>query len=109
MKLIRFGNNGNEKPGIELPGGKRIDVSAFGEDYSEDFFSKNGIDRLRKWLEKNTSDCPVINMDTRLGSPVHRPSKIVCIGLNYSDHATESKMQIPPENRHDPFTLKSAH
>jgi 2,4-didehydro-3-deoxy-L-rhamnonate hydrolase len=97
MKLIRFGHATQEKPGLELPDGKRIDTSAFGEDYTEQFFATDGISRLKKWLQTNQSGCPVVSKDTRLGPPVTRPSKIVCIGLNYSDHAKESNMQLPAE------------
>jgi len=97
MKLIRFGAATKEKPGIQLPDGKRIDVSEFGEDYTEGFFTRDGISRLSTWLQANQSSCPVVSNEIRLGPPVHRPSKIICIGLNYSDHATEAKMQLPPE------------
>ncbi|MBC7851620.1 MAG: fumarylacetoacetate hydrolase family protein [Chitinophagaceae bacterium] len=97
MRLIRFGNIGEEKPGIQLPNGKRIDVSAFGQDYSEEFFASGGINLLRNWLEENQRTCPEVSDDVRLGPPIKRPSKLVCIGLNYSDHATESNMQLPPE------------
>ncbi len=95
MKLIRFGNIGQEKPGIQV-GNVRYDVSAFGEDYSEEFFGSNGIDRLREWVDAQDS-LPVVDAYTRLGSPIVRPSKIVCIGLNYADHAAESQMQAPAE------------
>lgn len=97
MKLIRFGEAGKEKPGIELSNGERIDVSSFGEDYSEDFFAGDGLDRLAGWLKQNQDSCSLVPSGTRLGPPVYKPSKIVCIGLNYSDHAAESKMQVPPE------------
>ena len=97
MKLIRFGAATQEKPGVQLPDGKRIDVSGFGEDYTEGFFTRDGVNRLKGWLQTNQSSCPVVSTETRLGPPVHRPSKIICIGLNYSDHATESNMQLPPE------------
>ena len=46
MKLIRFGSPGQEKPGLQLPNGTRIDVSGFGEDYSESFFANDGLRRL---------------------------------------------------------------
>ncbi len=97
MKLIRFGQAGEEKPGIELENGKRIDVSAFGEDYTEDFFGADGINRLKEWLKTNQSSCPVVDNNERLGAPLKRPSKLICIGLNYSDHAAESNMQLPVE------------
>lgn len=97
MKLIRFGENQNEKPGIQLNDGKRIDVSGFGEDYDEHFFGTNGIERLQKWVDENQSSCPVVDGQTRLASPLCRPSKIVCVGLNYAKHAAESGMDIPSE------------
>jgi 2,4-didehydro-3-deoxy-L-rhamnonate hydrolase len=97
MKLIRFGSAQQEKPGIELPDGKRIDISAFGEDYTEQFFGTGGIARLADWLKSNQAFCPEVEKGTRLGPPVYKPSKIICIGLNYSDHAKESNMQIPSE------------
>ncbi len=97
MKLIRFGAPGSEKPGIELDNGKRIDVSAFGLDYSEGFFSENGIEKLKKWLTENLDTCPEIKNVERLGPPVVRPSKMVCVGLNYAKHAEESGMEVPSE------------
>ena len=97
MKLIRFGSEGNEKPGVQLADGSWIDVSAFGEDYNEAFFGNLGIERLKAWLKLNQDDCPVISSDTRLGAPLVRPSKIVCVGLNYAQHAAESGMAIPKE------------
>ena len=97
MKLIRFGKSGQEKPGLELPDGKRIDTSAFGEDYTEQFFTNNGIARLAEWLKTNQSDCPLVDASERLGHAIARPSKIVCIGLNYRDHAEESNMAVPNE------------
>lgn len=97
MKLIRFGKAGQEKPGIELPDGTRIDTSAFGEDYNEQFFDQNGLTRLATWLKDNQGSCPKVGAQERLGSPIGRPSKIVCVGLNYSDHASESNMQLPSE------------
>ena len=97
MKLIRFGRNGQEKPGLELDNGSRIDVSAFGEDYNELFFGSDGANRLAEWLDHNQAQCPKIGEDIRLGPPIARPSKIVCVGLNYAKHAKESGMEVPSE------------
>lgn len=97
MKLIRFGEVGKEKPGVQLENGTRLDVSAFGRDYNEDFFGTDGIDRLKDWLAKNESSCPVVGDNIRLGAPLIRPSKIVCVGLNYAKHAEETGMAIPTE------------
>ncbi|WP_419212006.1 fumarylacetoacetate hydrolase family protein [Maribacter sp. X9] len=97
MKLIRFGAVGNEKPGVELENGDRLNVSGFGEDYTEQFFETNGIDRLNKWLKDHQGECDAVAQTERLGSPICRPSKIVCVGLNYAKHAEESGMSIPKE------------
>ena len=97
MKLIRFGEINKEKPGVLLPDGKKIDVSKFVNDYDEQFFGNQGIEKLNNWLEKNHYSCPVIDNDTRLGPPLVRPSKIVCVGLNYAKHAQESGMDVPEE------------
>lgn len=96
MKLIRFGEAGQEKPGLILEDGQRVDVSAFGEDYDENFFGTNGVERLAKWLD-GQSDLPKVSDDVRLGPSISRPSKIVCIGLNYAKHAAESGMDVPSE------------
>ena len=97
MKLIRFGEPGKEKPGALLPDGSRIDASAFASDYDEAFFGDGGLVRLGSWLEKQASTAPRVAPSVRLGSPICRPSKIVCIGLNYRDHAAETKAEPPKE------------
>jgi len=97
MKLIRFGKPGNEKPGIQLDKGQKIDVSAFGLDYDEVFFGFEGPKKLREWLSLNQENCPKISDNVRLGPPTCRPSKIVCVGLNYAKHAQESGMEVPSE------------
>ncbi len=95
MRLIRFGEPGKEKPGICTPDGRWLDCSAFGEDWNESFFGTDGISRLRSWLEKNQKSCPHVSPDTRLGPPVARPSKIICVGLNYILHAKETGLEVP--------------
>jgi 2,4-diketo-3-deoxy-L-fuconate hydrolase len=95
MKLLRFGEPGTEKPGV-LVNNEIVDVSAFGEDFGEKFFETGGVARLQEWLKKNTS-LPKVGKDVRIGAPFTRPSKIICVGLNYTKHALESKMDIPKE------------
>ena len=95
MKLIRFGVAGNERPGL-ITGDKYVDVSSFVKDYTEDFFEQDGLKKLNDFLKTNP-ELPEINKNIRLGSPVARPSKIVCIGLNYKDHAKETGAAIPAE------------
>lgn len=98
MRLIRFGSLGAEKPGLVLPDGTRVDASAVADDYDEAFFAGDGLARLRAWLEQGeAADAPRIDETARLAPPVARPSKIVCIGLNYHKHAKESKMAVPEE------------
>ncbi|MCH7407887.1 fumarylacetoacetate hydrolase family protein [Belliella sp. DSM 111904] len=95
MKLIRFGNEGQERPGIEDENGVWLDCSAFGSDWNEAFLGDNGTQKLELWLKENQANLPKVDKSTRLGSPISRPSKIVCVGLNYSLHAKESGMAIP--------------
>lgn len=96
MRLIRFGKPGQEKPGL-MATATAFDVSAFGEDYGEHFFATDGINRLRKWWHEHEFDCPQVPAGTRLGPPIQRPSKIICIGLNYADHARETNAPVPKE------------
>ena len=97
MKLIRFGVINEERPGVLLSDGTKRDVSAFVNDYDEAFFLGEGIEKLKVWLKKNKDNCPVVDKNIRLGPPLIRPSKIVCVGLNYAKHALESGMGVPEE------------
>lgn len=93
MKLFRHGPEGQEKPGVFV-NGKHFDVSSFGEDFGEKFFETDGLNRLNKFIQSGTLKEVTVN---RFGSAVTRPSKIICIGLNYADHAKESNMELPKE------------
>lgn len=97
MKLIRYGTYGKEKPGVVLDDGKKIDVSRFTPDFDEAFFTRHDLDELGEWVRLNAHRCPRIDPGERLGCPVGRPSKLVCVGLNYARHAAESGMEIPEE------------
>lgn len=96
MKLIRHGNPGKEKTGVVIDG-KQYDSSAFGEDFDESFFENNGLKRFAGFLSEHKGTLPELPAGTRIGAPVARPSKIVCIGLNYADHAKETNAAIPAE------------
>lgn len=96
MKLIRWVNGNKPSTGIIL-NDEYVDTSSFGEDYNETFFEKDGIDRLQKFVESNQDRLPKLSKDIQLASPIARPSKIVCIGLNYADHAKETNAQVPKE------------
>ena len=95
MKLIRFGEPGQEKPGVVLDG-KRYDASSITRDYDETFFADGGIAKLQAALDKKPS-LPEVAATVRWAAPQARPSKIICIGLNYADHAAESNMALPKE------------
>jgi 2-keto-4-pentenoate hydratase/2-oxohepta-3-ene-1,7-dioic acid hydratase in catechol pathway len=97
MKLIRFGPVDQEKPGVAI-GDKNFDVSGFIQDYNEAFFSNGGLLHLGWMLEQYKNMLPQVPAGTRLGSPIARPSKIICIGLNYADHAKETNA-TPLQNR----------
>ena len=94
MKLIRFGEPGKEKPGI-IENDRWYDVSSFIKNYDEDFFVNDGINKLKKIVAENI--LPEVDSSQRLGCPVHRPSKVICIGLNYAKHAKETGAQVPEE------------
>ncbi|AYQ31471.1 fumarylacetoacetate hydrolase family protein [Runella sp. SP2] len=97
MKLFRFGAFEQEQPGVILSDGRKVNVAAFGEDFNEAFFATDGLSRLADWLTIHADTCPEVSEDVRLGSAIARPSKIVCIGLNYAKHAAESGMDVPKE------------
>ncbi len=97
MKLIRFGERGAERPGLLLTDGTRIDASGFGADWDERFFAGDGLVWLSEWARTNSARAPQVSEDERLGPCVARPSKIVCIGLNYADHARETGAKVPAE------------
>lgn len=95
MKLFRYGIKGDEKTGVII-NDKKYSTAALNEDYNEKFFSTDGLKRLATFIE-NSKDLPEVSYDEHLSSAVARPSKIVCIGLNYAKHAEETKAKIPEE------------
>jgi 2,4-didehydro-3-deoxy-L-rhamnonate hydrolase len=96
MKLIRWTNGNKVSTGIII-NEEYYDTSSFGEDYNEEFFASEGLNRLKKFIEGKKDQLPKLSKDVRLASPIARPSKIVCIGLNYADHAKETNAQVPKE------------
>lgn len=99
MKLVRFGEKGMERPGIWLDDGRILDVRALAfhiEDYNEHFFSHHGLEQLRVLLDDPGAQY-IDAESVRLGPPVARPSKIICVGANYADHAKEFGHKIPTE------------
>ena len=96
MKLIRFGEKGSEKPGV-LVGSERRDCSAYFDDWNRNFFINSGLEKLSNLIERNLDGLPVVDAGVRWGACVARPGMILCVGLNFSDHAKEAKMAIPEE------------
>jgi 2,4-didehydro-3-deoxy-L-rhamnonate hydrolase len=96
MKLFRFGPPGKEKPGVIMQNIK-YDVSAFGQDYTDDFFANDGLNKLKHFVESFPEKLSLLTSNYRLGPVVHKPGKLICIGLNYKDHAREINANIPTE------------
>ncbi|SDF56964.1 2-keto-4-pentenoate hydratase/2-oxohepta-3-ene-1,7-dioic acid hydratase (catechol pathway) [Mucilaginibacter pineti] len=94
MKLIRFGETGQEKPGVLIGEDQRIDLSSAFSDWDRKFFQEGGIESLKNL---DLTVFPQISNDVRWAACVARPGKVLCIGLNYSDHAAESGMPLPSE------------
>lgn len=95
MKLVRFGIQGSERPGVQI-NGKRKDLSMHFHDWDRKFFREDGLKILESRLQ-NDLFLPDVPDQVRWGAPIARPGKVLCIGLNYSDHARESGMAIPEE------------
>jgi 2-keto-4-pentenoate hydratase/2-oxohepta-3-ene-1,7-dioic acid hydratase in catechol pathway len=96
MKLIRYTENGHVKTGVAIAD-KYYDTAAFGEDYNESFFNTYGLSRLQDYIKSAGDNLPELSKGIKLASPIARPSKIICIGLNYADHAKETGAIPPPE------------
>ncbi len=97
MKLIRFGAPGKEKPGIIDEQNQWLDASAVAGDFTPEFFEGDGLKKLRNWYNEPSDEKKVADASQRLGPPVAGTGKIVCVGLNYADHAKEGGMDIPQE------------
>ncbi len=95
MKLFKFIERGKAKCGVELDG-KNYSVAKYFKDYDEKFFETDGLTRLKEIVQSGNAT-PLLSKKINYAAPVARPSKIVCIGLNYAKHAAESGMAIPPE------------
>lgn len=96
MKLTRFGVAGAEKPGVLLNDGRRKDLSDYFTDWDRSFFNNDGLKKLENLLQKSEL-LPEVADEERLGACIARPGKVICIGINYADHAAEAGMPIPAE------------
>ena len=92
MKLARIGERGSEVPAVLDRDGVHRDVSSLVSDFTPEFFAGDGTERLRS---SDLSALPAV--EGRIGAPIARPSLILCVGLNYVDHANESSMKVPEE------------
>ena len=97
MKLVRFGSFAQERPAIIDAQGHRRDVARYAVDFDRVFFDAGGIERLQRLTADEIAACPLVPKEARWGAPVARPGKVICIGLNYADHAAEAGMAIPQE------------
>ena len=101
MLLMRVGSPGSEKPAVRLPGmpeAAYVDVSDIVGDFDEAFFGAGGIARIEPEVRRRARSGSLAQLgDQRVGPPIGRPHQIVCIGLNYADHAAETGMALPAE------------
>ncbi len=97
MRLVRFGEPGYEEPGVLLSDGKVIDASSEFRDYDEGFFACAGLESLREWIADSCPGGIEVPHGSRMGAPIARPSKIVCVGKNYLEHAREFGGDAPDE------------
>ncbi len=97
MRLLRVGDPERERPCVMRQDGAVVDVSELVDDYDGAFLASGGVDRLLRDLGSR-DDLPVVDLEVeRVGACVPRPPKVVCIGLNYVDHAEESGQAVPTE------------
>lgn len=97
MRLVRFGPKNQEKPGVLLPDGSRRDCSSLLADFDRAFWESGGLTALLGAVRTAGRELPLVAEDARWAAPIPRPGKVVCVGLNYSDHAAESGAEVPPE------------
>jgi 2-keto-4-pentenoate hydratase/2-oxohepta-3-ene-1,7-dioic acid hydratase in catechol pathway len=97
MRLVRFGERGRERPGLLASDDSLVDVSSVVTDYDRRFWGEGGLEHLRSEQEAERLDrLPRHALaEVRLGAPVAAPQKLICVGLNYRDHAEETKAQVP--------------
>jgi 2,4-didehydro-3-deoxy-L-rhamnonate hydrolase len=94
MKLLRYGKRGQEKPGLLDKAGKLRDLSATVADINPETLAPAALDRLRKL---DPASLPLVSGEPRIGACLTQIPKIVCVGLNYTDHAKETNSPIPKE------------
>ncbi len=96
MQLMRLGATGAERPVVRVHESAYVDVSDAVSDFDEAFFAGDGIERLRALVDERAGSARPFGQE-RIGAPIARPHQILCIGLNYSDHAEETGQAVPSE------------
>lgn len=98
MKLLRVGPEGAERPGVLVTEDGFVDVSDLVSDFDEEFFGSDGIARIAPVVEERRREGRITPLaGRRIGAPIARPHQIICVGLNYSDHARETGQAVPEE------------
>lgn len=97
MKLMRIGAPGAEKPAALVGDDRYIDLSDVVDDFDEEFFGTGGLARITPIVAERASTGGMPLGGIRVGAPIARPHQIICVGLNFSDHAAESGMEVPAE------------
>ncbi len=98
MRLLRIGAPGAEKPAALVDDTHYVDLSDIATDFDEVFFATGGLDRIRPVVDSRAAAGEVHQLDgQRIGAPIARPHQIICVGLNYSDHAKETGQAVPDE------------
>jgi 2-keto-4-pentenoate hydratase/2-oxohepta-3-ene-1,7-dioic acid hydratase in catechol pathway len=94
MKLLRYGQKGEEKPGLLDASGRIRDLSSYVEDFAGAALGPEALEAVRRI---DAESLPIVSEVSRLGPPVAQVGKLVCVGLNYADHAAETGKPVPPE------------
>lgn len=98
MRLMRIGNPGHEKAAALVDGDRYVDLSDLESTLGEAFFTPAGLAKLTAAVTERTHNGSALPLaGNRIGAPIARPHQILCIGLNYSDHAAETGQDLPDE------------
>lgn len=98
MKLLRLGAPGHERPVVRLDDSHHLDLSGVADDIDADFLAGGGVSRAQKLLDEfDPARVRTTDPNERIGAPIARPHQIICVGLNYSDHARETGQEVPAE------------
>lgn len=99
MRLVRLGAPGAEKPAVLVGDDSYVDLADLVSDFDEKFFGSGGVEFIRRVVDQRVTDRSAIRAlaGQRIGAPIARPHQILCVGLNYADHAAETGQIVPTE------------